>query len=332
MSAPAHAPASSLPSSAFLPHIAEGVDAVARNEFLCASSTANGGQDLTLPRSAFIHAAALTPADFQLMATEGVSLIWSPRSNVRLYGNTVDVPTAVRIGVHVGLGTDWMPTGSMSSLRELACADSLNTNYWGGALTDEQLWRMVTDQAAAACGVGDVLGKLHPGYAADLAIFDASARADHRAVIGAGAGDVLLVVRGGKPLYGDAALVDALAPQAACDALDVCGHARAVCLESEIGQTLAELTVNSGGTLYPLFFCDAPANEPTCVPSRPASVSGSSVYDGKPTPTDRDGDGVPDAMDNCPTVFNPIRPLDDGAQADFDHDGVGDPCDPDPLK
>ncbi|MEO1535825.1 MAG: sulfatase-like hydrolase/transferase, partial [Planctomycetota bacterium] len=29
---------------------------------------------------------------------------------------------------------------------------------------------------------------------------------------------------------------------------------------------------------------------------------------------DPDADGIPDAMDNCPTVFNPIRPVDGGAQ------------------
>jgi hypothetical protein len=36
---------------------------------------------------------------------------------------------------------------------------------------------------------------------------------------------------------------------------------------------------------------------------------------------DLDGDGVPDASDNCPSVFNPD-------QVDSDHDGAGDACDP----
>ena len=36
-------------------------------------------------------------------------------------------------------------------------------------------------------------------------------------------------------------------------------------------------------------------------------------------------------MDNCPHVFNPIRPMDNGKQADADGDGVGDACDVCPL-
>ncbi|MBN1945692.1 MAG: thrombospondin type 3 repeat-containing protein [Bradymonadales bacterium] len=37
--------------------------------------------------------------------------------------------------------------------------------------------------------------------------------------------------------------------------------------------------------------------------------------------SDRDGDGIPDARDNCPDLYNPD-------QSDSDHDGLGDACDP----
>ena len=47
------------------------------------------------------------------------------------------------------------------------------------------------------------------------------------------------------------------------------------------------------------------------------------VADAPPdAPLDTDGDGIPDSVDNCPTVPNPD-------QLDTDHDGIGDACDPD---
>jgi hypothetical protein len=46
---------------------------------------------------------------------------------------------------------------------------------------------------------------------------------------------------------------------------------------------------------------------------------------------DQDGDGIPDGQDNCPTVFNPVRPMDNGVQPDSDGDGMGDACDPCPF-
>ncbi len=63
------------------------------------------------------------------MAGNGVGLIWSPRSNITLYGDTARVTIASRLGVNIALGTDWMPSGSMNLLRELECADSFNTKY-----------------------------------------------------------------------------------------------------------------------------------------------------------------------------------------------------------
>jgi hypothetical protein len=63
---------------------------------------------------------------------------------------------------------------------------------------------------------------------------------------------------------------------------------------------------------------------------------------------DQDGDGVPDATDNCPTVANADQrdfdndgvgdacdncpPIPNPDQADGDGDGVGDACDPHPAK
>ena len=58
------------------------------NEFVCASMGAN---DLVQPNSAFIHAIGLKPGDYVKMALDGTSIVWSPRSNVSLYGDTAQV-------------------------------------------------------------------------------------------------------------------------------------------------------------------------------------------------------------------------------------------------
>ncbi|HVW27286.1 MAG TPA: amidohydrolase family protein [Polyangiaceae bacterium] len=314
---------------AYVAHVAEGVDGYAANEFRCLSEQ-DPPHDALGDKSGFVHGAALGAKDYRDLAASHTALVWSPRSNLSLYGDTARVTEAARLGVLVALGTDWLPTGSMNMLRELACAASFNRERLGGFFSDRDLWLMVTANAASTVAATDAFGVLAPGRVADIAIFDGSTRTSYDAVVGASAPDVALVLRGGKPLYGDAAIVGALAQ--GCDALDVCGESKLVCLSSDIGENYATLAGNVGADAYPAFFCGTPANEPTCVPSRGVSVNGSSVYDGTTAANDRDGDGIDDAHDLCPGVFDPIRPMDSGEQPDTDGDGQGDACDPCPLS
>ncbi|MDF1565685.1 MAG: DUF4215 domain-containing protein [Deltaproteobacteria bacterium] len=315
-------------NDAYTPHISEGIDEYSLNEFVCTQSN-DPGEDLLEPFSAYIHGIGLTPFEYSQMALEGTGLIWSPRSNITLYGDTAQVAVASRLGVTVALGTDWIPTGSMNLQRELQCADSWNRDRLDGHFTDRQLWLMATRNAAELLAVDDAIGSLAPGLVADLAIFDGSAHPDYRAVIDAQPQDVVLVMRGGEVLYGDDALVSTLGP-GGCDTLDVCGTGKRVCATADTGSSLAQLQADNNGQ-YPLFYCGAPQNEPSCHPVRPAAVNGSTVYTGELTAADPDGDGIPDASDNCPNAFNPVRPVDNGAQRDHDGDGLGDACDPCPL-
>lgn len=314
---------------AYYPHVSEGIDAYARNEFQCLSSMEDGGSDLLEPKSSFIHSIGLLPSDYANMAASGTSLIWSPRSNITLYGDTAVVTAAHRLGVRIALGTDWMPTGSMNLQRELACADSLNRDYYNSYFSDRELWRMVTEYGAQAAAVDDAIGSLAVGLTADIAIFDGSQNLDYRAIIDALASDVALVLRAGTAIYGDDALISALTAST-CDAIDVCGTGKRICAMDDTGQSFAALQA-SANIAYPLFFCAEPDNEPSCEPVRTMAVNGSTIYSGMPGPTDNDGDGIQNDSDNCVAVFNPVRPVDNGAQGDFDGDGVGDACDPCPL-
>lgn len=322
----------------YLPHISEGIDEGAHAEFVCQSDEVNDPtHDLIEKKTAVVHGMAVNAADVAKYRADQAALIWSPRSNIDLYGNTAPVVLYDNLGVQITLGTDWLPSGSMNMSRELKCADELNQKYFGRHFTDDALWRMVTLNAAFAIGAKDSLGALKAGLVGDIAIFDASRAKDHRAVIDATPDDVILVLRGGEPLYGDAALVKSPALGGGeCEDLDVCGRAKQACVKKDIGGTATLQGVRDlGEQVYPLFYCkgQTPKDEPSCTPFRgpTAAYPNASVYQNGPTADDKDGDGVPDAQDNCPNVFNPIRPMDNGKQPDADGDGIGDACDKCPL-
>jgi cytosine/adenosine deaminase-related metal-dependent hydrolase len=323
-----------LESDCYLPHVGEGIDKETRNEFLCLSSDENGGVDLTEANSAFIHGIGVKAMDGAELAASGTAIIWSPRSNVALYGNTAPVTMYHAQGVLLGIGTDWTASGSINVLRELACASFLNDNYYGHFFQDRELWLMATTWNAAALAVDDVVGALKPGMVADIAIFSGGQNAaadEFRTILDSGPEDVALVLRGGVPVYGDSQVVSELpGGKDKCEPIPggVCSVSKTICAERETGYPFAELEKANSGS-YPLFFCGPPADEPSCVPFRNQPKGGK--YTGESTPDDLDGDGLANVEDNCPDVFNPIRPLDDNEQADHDGDGEGDLCDPCPL-
>ncbi|WP_199242967.1 DUF4215 domain-containing protein [Vitiosangium sp. GDMCC 1.1324] len=327
--------------SAYMANVAEGIEESAHNEFRCVTGQGTNSQDLLTSHTAVLHGMAVTASEIAKMAERGTSLVWAPRSEVSLYGDSAMVTAYKQLGVNIALGTHRLQLGSMNLLRELQCANYLNQVHFSQAFTDEELWRMVTANAADATETWEKVGRIAKGKVADLAIYrlNSFAKSPHHAVIAANPEDVVLTLRGGKPLYGDKAVVDALHADATkpCEEVPVCGTTKAACVESETGKTFSSLKELNKSS-YPLFFCadSQPTNEPTCEPKRTgtapaASVNGSTVYSGTRRLNDFDGDGVNNAKDNCPIVFNPIRPMDNGKQADTDNDGLGDACDPCPL-
>ncbi|MBX3205783.1 MAG: amidohydrolase family protein [Labilithrix sp.] len=323
----------------YLPHISEGIDEEAHNEIVCTS--AEGDQhDLVQKQTAIIHAVALNPDNATTIQKDQAKVVWSPRSNTDLYGNTTQAVMLDLAGVMISLGTDWIPSGSMNMLRELKCADSWNKTYFDNHFTDADLWRMATINGAFAVGASHAIGMLKQGYLADIAVYDGRTNKDFRAVIAAGVEDIAMVLRGGRMMYGDDPLVkNAIwGDPEACESFPtaVCGKAKAACID--VRTTAApklQAILTAGEVYYPAYFCreKTPDDEPSCLPSRgeSESVKGSNAYTGVPSDADKDGDGIPDEEDNCPTIFNPVRPMDQGRQADADNDGIGDACDECPF-
>lgn len=303
----------------FLPHVAEGIDKYARNEILCltgrGTNSNSSGVNLLSSNTTFIHALAVTTEDAQLLAAAQTSVVWSPRSNISLYGNTAPVTLFKNTGVNIALGSDWTPSGSINMIRELQCAASYNDKYLGNFFSSKELWEMATLNSAKALGIGDQIGKIADGYLADLAVIHPPKPDDpYASVIASDSNDVVLTVRGGSFLFGDAATINSLLP-GRCDAMgEVCGVPKSVCLEGT-GYSFKELKLKNEAN-FTLTMCGSENFQPTCTPSRYAQ------YNGERSEQDWDGDGVKNALDNCPHIFNPPRPMDDGRQMDVCNSAV----------
>jgi len=311
-------------------HTAEGINDYAQEEFKCQSSSIGNGQDLVEKNVGHIHGVGLTAANYFDMVHDDSKLVWSPRSNISLYGNTAAAQILARLGGTIALGTDWTYSGSATLVREMKCVDGLDGQWLGNVFSAEDVWRMATINGAKATSTDALIGSIAAGKIADLAVFRADAGETHQAVIDATTTDVLLVVRDGDAMFGEADVVAALSPTG-CEDLDVCGAARRVCTVRDIATSYATIETAEAEAAgspaqvgYPVELCETPPNEPTCVPTRPDEYAGV-------TETDPDGDGIAAAADNCPTVFNPIRPMDHAVQPDADADGLGDACDPTPV-
>ena len=186
-------------------HLGEGVDESSRAEFDILVAN-----DLLVGELVLIHGTALTATEFQKMGQVGASLVWSPLSNLLLYGDTTDVAAAKAAGVNIALAPDWSPSGSKSPLHELKIADLWDDEMLGDIFTDEEMVRMVTSNAADATNWQENVGRIAPGMAADLAVIDTNELDPYRNLIDAVDPDVRLTVIGGMALYGDADLMQAM--------------------------------------------------------------------------------------------------------------------------
>lgn len=233
-------------TDAYVIHVGEGLDGKALAEFgkLYTISTDDGC--LFSPKTTITHGTAFGEPEFVSMAEAGMKLVWSPQSNVTLYGDTADIPTALAMGVTVALAPDWSLGGSQNLLDELRFADSWDNSVWGDVLSARDLFDMVTSNAATALGLSEQLGSIRVGHIADLIVLPPGDGTPYEALLASRPADVRLVMIGGVVLYGDAWLEPVVPASPGCEALDLCGASKFICVaeddpEHKLSQTLAEI-------------------------------------------------------------------------------------------
>ncbi len=208
---------------AYVPHIGEGrlSNCAARAEVARYLERAQRRDR----RYSLVHGVATDREDYALMHEFDVTLVWSPRSNLALYGETVDIAGALENGVRIALSTDWSPSGSFNMREEAVCARRVAKEA-GVTLSGETLWRMATVNGAYALGLEDRFGAIRPGLPADLVLVKHTGRDPYEAVLEAADRDILATWIDGRAILRSASLNEALSDRT-CVALE--GVAPEVC-------------------------------------------------------------------------------------------------------
>jgi guanine deaminase len=128
------------------------------------------------PRFTGAHCVWLDQDDMKLMADKGAAIAHNPGSNLRLGSGVAPARAMLESGLTVGIGTD----GSASSdnqnmfeaMRFAAFVSRIvdrRTDDWLGTW---EVLAMATEGGARVLGMSDAIGRLAPGYKADIVFLD----------------------------------------------------------------------------------------------------------------------------------------------------------------
>jgi guanine deaminase len=128
------------------------------------------------PRFSGAHAIWIDDAEMALIANHGGTLAHNPGSNLRLGNGIADMRRAIAAGITVGVGTDGSSSSDNQNMFEATRLAAFVSRVfdrppddWIGAA---EAIKLATEGSAAVLGMTGVIGKIAPGYKADLAFLD----------------------------------------------------------------------------------------------------------------------------------------------------------------
>lgn len=124
-----------------------------------------------------VHAIYFTPAERERLSTRRFGVAHCPGSNLKLGEGLAPVPDYLAAGMPVGLGTDSvMSNDNLDILEEcrLAALAHKGERRRADVLAGDRALQMATSLGAEALGLDGIIGRLRPGFRADLILLDAS--------------------------------------------------------------------------------------------------------------------------------------------------------------
>jgi 5-methylthioadenosine/S-adenosylhomocysteine deaminase len=128
------------------------------------------------PRFSGAHAIWLDASEIELIARYGGALAHNPGSNLRLGNGIADMRRAIRGGVTVGVGTDGSSSSDNQNMFEAMRLAAYVSRVFDRAPEDwigsAEALRLATEGGAAVLGMAEMIGRIAPGYKADLVFMD----------------------------------------------------------------------------------------------------------------------------------------------------------------
>jgi guanine deaminase len=156
-------------------HVSENVDEISWVAELFPQATSYldvyNGFDLLGPRTLYGHGVHFSDADIEMVKDTDTSIIHCPTSNLFLgsglfdYQKFKDVGARIALGTDVGGGTSLSPFATMKAAYEIA-------QFRNYSLTPFEAFYLLTLGGAEALHLGDKIGRIAPGYEADLTVIN----------------------------------------------------------------------------------------------------------------------------------------------------------------
>ena len=159
-------------------HVAESkVQAVASLKIYGKTQTAHLDELGVLgPHFTVAHGVWLDPDDMARLGDHGASVAHNPGSNMRIGSGLADTRTMLERRVNLGIGTDGATCADnqnmYEALRLASFVSKVQGPEWRHWLTTREAALAATEGSARALGFGDKIGRIGPGWKADLVMLD----------------------------------------------------------------------------------------------------------------------------------------------------------------
>jgi 5-methylthioadenosine/S-adenosylhomocysteine deaminase len=128
------------------------------------------------PHFTVAHGVWLDPDDMARLGDHGASVAHNPAGNMRIGSGLADTRTMLERRVNLGIGTDGATCADNQNMYEAMRLASFVSKVqgpeWRRWLTTREAGLAATEGSARALGFGDRIGRIAPGWKADLVMLD----------------------------------------------------------------------------------------------------------------------------------------------------------------